>query len=345
LTIDNSSLIDAFQSTPEPVIQPVPHYGSSANKQLWVVRGDLIHPQLSGNKWFKLKYNLLAAEHQQVPAILSFGGAWSNHIYALAAAGNALQLPTIGVIRGRWHKNLTPTLADAVDWGMKLVFVDKHEYRQRHSPQWVSQCLPDWWHQCFGASPKLDAARQTIAVGEQHGGNNDSALPPWQRLKIIPEGGGNTAGMKGVKEWAKSIYAAFSNPTTFVIPVGSGGTLAGFASVPSQHQLIGVPVLKAGNSIRQTIQELLYSAPSDATHTGWQLAHGYEWGGYGRYPQALKIFVAATEEATGIPLDPVYSAKAAYAFFDILYRDRITTSQVALVHTGGLQGTRSQEQV
>ena len=98
--------------------------------RLFVKRDDLIHPQVSGNKWRKLKYNLQAAKEQEYKRLLTFGGAYSNHIAATAAAGKIFGFDTIGVIRGELVKPLNPTLNLAQQQGMKFVFVGRKEYRE-----------------------------------------------------------------------------------------------------------------------------------------------------------------------------------------------------------------------
>ena len=99
--------------------------------ELYVKRDDLIHHAISGNKWRKLKYNLLEAKNQQKDTLLSFGGAFSNHIYALAAAGAEFGFKTIGVIRGKDASPENPTLKFAQEQGMLLHFVDREDYKRK----------------------------------------------------------------------------------------------------------------------------------------------------------------------------------------------------------------------
>ncbi len=96
------------------------------NIQLHVLREDFIHPTISGNKWRKLFYNLQEANHQGKNQLLTFGGAFSNHIAATAAAGKQFGFKTIGIIRGEEHLPLNPTLKLAVDNGMQLKYISRN---------------------------------------------------------------------------------------------------------------------------------------------------------------------------------------------------------------------------
>ena len=128
---------------------------------LWCKRDDLIHPTLSGNKWRKLKYHLQQAQMLGKGHILSFGGAYSNHIHALAAAGLRLGLRTTGIIRGEGDTVSNPTLKAAKGWGMDLVFVDRQDYRRRQDPEWLARFEDD----------------DTLLVPE--GGSSPLAIPGW----------------------------------------------------------------------------------------------------------------------------------------------------------------------
>ena len=108
-------------------------------------RLDMIHPAISGNKWFKLKYNLVRAREEGINSLLTFGGAYSNHIHAVAAAGKELGFKTIGVIRGEEHLPLNPTLEFAAGQGMQIVYLNRTDYRKKHLPEFA-----DWIHKKFG---------------------------------------------------------------------------------------------------------------------------------------------------------------------------------------------------
>jgi 1-aminocyclopropane-1-carboxylate deaminase len=159
--------------------------------RVWLKRDDLIHPELPGNKWRKLKFNVAAAGEQGHKTLLTFGGAYSNHIRAVAAAGSIFGFSTIGVIRGEEHLPLNSSLAFAVERGMRLAYLDRETYRRKHEPAVVDELRHEW--------------------GDFY---------------LVPEGGSNALGVQGCIEIAAEIDLDFQ---TICCPVGTGGTLAGIA--------------------------------------------------------------------------------------------------------------------
>jgi len=304
--------------SPAPIIQPLALESLlSSDYQFYVVRGDLIHQQISGNKWYKLKLNIQAAREQNKPVILSFGGAYSNHIHALAYAGQQTGVATIGIIRGQWRKRLTPTLIDAKNWGMSLVPVSTEDYCRRGDEGWIAQQLPHWL---------VDT--------------------PWQadQVCVIPEGGSNQLGVAGVSEWAGAIYALLPEPATIILPVGSGGTLTGFAAVASPHTLLGVTVVKAAESLRQRIQDNLLKPQVDGhSATPWEIVAGFEGRGYGRWSETMLEKIISISSLLELPLEPVYSGKAFLAMLELARNQVFGTRQVVFIHTGGMQGLRGVE--
>lgn len=188
--------------------------------QLTVKRLDLIHPQISGNKFFKLKYNLLEAKQQNLNQVLTFGGAYSNHIAATAYAAHYFGFQSIGVIRGEElaKQAFNPTLQTAQDFGMQLHFVSRAEYRLRHEVEYLQQLkqrYPNTW--------------------------------------IIPEGGTNQLAIQGTKE----ILSADDRENYDVIccAVGTGGTMAGIIESSSDQQhILGFSALK-GDFLKHDIQQ------------------------------------------------------------------------------------------
>ncbi|RCF47787.1 1-aminocyclopropane-1-carboxylate deaminase/D-cysteine desulfhydrase [Aeromonas hydrophila] len=185
--------------------------------QLWCKRDDLIHPAISGNKWRKLKYHLLHAREHGKRHLLSFGGAYSNHIHALAAAGCQSGLRTTGIIRGEPEAVSNCTLSAAKGWGMDLVFVDRQSYRRRQDPAWLAQF------------------------------ENEETL-------IVPEGGSSPLAIPGVAELVDEV--PFS-PDLWVLPCASGGTLAGLiAGKQAPQQILAIAVLKGGSFIADEVRRL-----------------------------------------------------------------------------------------
>jgi len=184
--------------------------------ELYIKRDDLIHPFISGNKWRKLKYNLLEAENQKKDTLLSFGGAFSNHIYALAAAGKELGFKTIGVIRGKDAFPENPTLKFAQEHGMLLHFVHRKDYKRKEEPDFI-----------------------------------DDLKNQFGDFYLIPEGGSNELAIKGCMEIIKEIDIDFDY---ICCPCGTGATLAGISSALSEgKKAIGFSALKGDGYIEKEI--------------------------------------------------------------------------------------------
>jgi 1-aminocyclopropane-1-carboxylate deaminase len=186
---------------------------------LYVKRDDLIHPHVSGNKWRKLKYNLFEAEKQGATSLMTFGGAYSNHIAATAAAGQATGFDTIGIIRGEELRiDSSPTLRFATECGMKLLFVSREDYRNKE--------------------------KLTQLVGED--------------CYSIPEGGSNALAVQGVAEVVTEIQTQLNLPVDYLCTaLGTGGTAAGLLFA-SEAKVLVFPSLKIKeDEVKQMIQQHL----------------------------------------------------------------------------------------
>jgi 1-aminocyclopropane-1-carboxylate deaminase len=275
---------------------------SSSGINLFLLRLDQVHSHISGNKWFKLKYNLEEAKKQNKEGILTFGGAYSNHIAATAAAGKEYGLRTIGIIRG---DELTPdensTLRFAKECGMELHFVSREEYKRLTAAGPNSQ-LPNY------------------------------LIPSSPNYYLLPEGGTNSLAIKGCAE----ILSHIDIPFDFVCcPVGTGGTLAGIiSSLKEEQKAIGFSVLKNGVFLKNDVQALL-PFPSGS----WDLITQYDLGGYAKHTPELLKFISDFETANNIPLEQVYTGKMMYGIYDLIRKKHFPeNSTVIAVHTGGLQG-------
>ena len=311
---------------PPPLQQINSEVARDAGVNLYVLRLDLMHPWVNGNKWFKLKYNLLEAKEKNFTTLLTFGGAYSNHIYETAAAGNLFGFRTIGVIRGEQRLPLNPTLSFAVQQGMQLVYLNRQTYRQHNTP-----ALEEYLQQRFG------------------------------EVFIIPEGGSNLNGVRGcteivgdamptvVTELCRSAAYAFDH---ICVACGTATTLAGIAlSLNHKQRAIAFPVLKNGSFLAQEIESLLtnylasglpspYTSPAD-----WELVCDYHFGGYAKVNEELLLFSQQFREEHGVPLDYVYTAKMFYGVMDLLKQGFFCKGDsLLLVHTGGLQGNIGMEQ-
>lgn len=186
--------------------------------ELFVKRDDLIHPEMMGNKWRKLKYNLQQAQSLGKKTLLTMGGAYSNHIYATAAAGEAFNLRTIGIIRGdELSDDSNETLRFAKSKGMRLDFVDRKTFSTiRKNPEPLLSNYPDAY--------------------------------------FLPEGGTNELAIKGVKELLLESTLDFDIIAT---AIGTGGTFCGLLSGAKVDQhVLGVSALK-GDFIHEEIRTLL----------------------------------------------------------------------------------------
>ena len=279
-----------------------------ADVKLYVLRLDLMHSHINGNKWFKLKYNLVEAKEKNFSTILTFGGAYSNHIYATAAAGNIFGFRTIGLIRGEENIPLNPTLEFAVAQGMELVYIDRQTYKKRHTEELQNQLK-----QRFG------------------------------EVFMIPEGGCNLNGMRGCIEILQTVRGF----DTICLACGTGTTLAGMTLSLSQEQrVIGFPVLKGGDFLKEDINNLLtnYLASDLPTPVNfpapWQLISDYHFGGYAKVTNKLKLFCQDFQQQHDIPLDYIYTGKMFYGVMDLIAKGFFKSESLLLIHTGGLQGNQ-----
>ena len=205
----------------ETIAQNIPDQQINFHDITLIIRRlDLVHPQISGNKFFKLKYNFLEAKRQGYQHILSFGGAYSNHIAATAFAAQQFGFQSVGVIRGEElaDRPLNPTLATAQEFGMQLHFVSRDEYRRKQQPEYLAEL-----------------ARQ------------------FPNHYIIPEGGTNALAIQGCQEILKENDAQFD---VICCAVGTGGTISGLIEASHAHQqILGFSALK-GSFLKDEVAQL-----------------------------------------------------------------------------------------
>ncbi len=268
--------------------------------RLFVKREDLVHPLLSGNKWYKLKYNLLEAKARNKDTLLTFGGAYSNHIYATSAAAHIHGMKSIGIIRGEEHLPLNPTLQQAQRFGMQLHYLDRSRYRNKESPELMKE------------------------LTDSHGD-----------FYPIPEGGTNALAIKGTREIVKGHEEDFDY---WCLPVGTGGTIAGIVNgLNGRGQVIGFSALK-GDFLHGEVQELL-NRHGGGELSNWSIGHDYHFGGYAKVKPPLVKFMDDFKEETGIPLEPIYTGKMMYGVLDLIAQGHFRRgSRILAIHTGGLQG-------
>lgn len=266
-----------------------------------IKREDLADPYFGGNKWRKLKYNLIQAKAQHNNTLLTFGGAWSNHIYATAAAGKYFGFKTIGIIRGEAHDRLNPTLQFARDCGMQLEYVNRQTYRTKNSKEFTNEL-----HQRYGD------------------------------FYLLPEGGSNLLALKGCAEIVDDINIPFDIITT---ACGTGATLAGIITALSPNQqAIGFAVLKGADFLDKEVSRMLINSGYRSAHN-WHIEKNYHFGGYARSKAELLTFIRQFKSDFDIELDAVYTGKMLYGLFDLISNNTFARgTRIIAVHTGGLQG-------
>ncbi|MEC4818908.1 MAG: pyridoxal-phosphate dependent enzyme, partial [Scytonema sp. PMC 1069.18] len=224
------------------------------NIRLFIKRDDLLHPLVSGNKFRKLKYNILKIKEQGFQKLVTFGGAFSNHIHATAAAGRYFDIETIGIIRGDRTEPLNPTLHFAENCGMKLHFVSRSDFRDKSL---------------------------IIKHIERE----------FDNFYFLSEGGSNSLAVRGCMEIVEEIHAQMPfQPDYFCTACGTGGTLAGIiAAAKSEQKVIGFSALK-GDFLKNDVQKLL-DTQKNISCKHWHINDNYCFGGYAKWHPELIHFI------------------------------------------------------
>ena len=298
--------------------------------EVWVKQDYLNHPEIQGNKLHKLKYNLTAAVEQGTEKLLTFGGAYSNHIAATAVAAKQIGIRAVGVIRGNelegHPEKWSHTLKQAHENGMEFLFISRKDYRLKQDAPKVI----DW-------------------------------LKQKPNSFVIPEGGSNDLAIKGFDTLCAQINQQLPDWTHLYCPVGTGGTLAGLVanlqtvqnsqtspagkhSEQIQKTIIGMAVLNQADYLKKDIHKWIQEFENKEENTEcnaieWQLNTDASASGYGKTPNYLKSFQKRFEHTFSIPLDPIYTAKLSYGVYKEIVQKKLPAgSKLLVVHTGGLQG-------
>lgn len=273
--------------------------------RLFMKRDDLLHPNISGNKWRKLKYNMLQLKQEQKTTLLTFGGAFSNHIAATAAAGSEFGVKTIGIIRGEKHSILNPTLQYATDCGMLLKYISRKAYKEKDSPIFQEQL------------------RHTYGD-----------------IYILPEGGTNEHALLGCAEIIQEVAEQNDGglPDYFCVSCGTGGTISGMITgLNNRSKVLGFSVLK-GDFLKEEVNVLVHKKTS-SNFINWQINTDYHCGGYAKFTPELIAFINQFKVKHHIALDPIYTGKMMLGIFDLIDKDYFAKgSSILAIHTGGLQG-------
>ncbi|VVM89513.1 D-cysteine desulfhydrase [Pseudomonas fluorescens] len=272
-----------------------------------ILRLDQIDPLISGNKWFKLIEHLKAADLAGANGIISLGGAHSNHLHALAAAGKRFGFTTVGLLRG--HAQITPTVQDLQAFGMQLHWLGYGGYRARHEAgfwtPWLAQ-YPD--------------------------------------LHPIPEGGGGLPGARGcmqlkamVGEQLKSL--GWDDYDGWWLACGTGTTLAGLVLAEAgDHPVYGALAVPGDHGVAQCVDAIVQAAGLYAP--AYKLLEA-SLGGFAKIDPLLLEFIDQAERTSGIALEPLYTGKALLALRQQVEAGKFATgTRLIFVHTGGLQGRR-----
>ncbi len=269
--------------------------------ELAMLRLDRIDPLISGNKWFKLTEHLNQARDAGASGVISLGGAYSNHLHALAAAGKRFGFPTVGLLRG--HPQDTPTVLDLKAFGMHLHWLGYGGYRARHEPGFW---LP-WREQ-------------------------------YPHLHPVPEGGGGLAGALGCAVLVEQAQAQLSqlgwaDYDAWWLAAGTGTTLAGLVLAEAGRRTVyGALAVPDDHGVAQNVSAMV--------HNGYELIDASR-DGFAKVDPLLLDFIERTEQASGVPLEPLYTGKALLALKQQIETGRFAPgNRLIFIHTGGLQGRR-----
>lgn len=287
-----------------------------------VLRLDRIHPVISGNKWFKLKYHIQEALSQNKKGILTFGGAWSNHLVATALACRQANLTCIGIIRGEAPATPSATLQEVQEYGMQLEFISREAYS--------------------------DEAAIIPALQEKY--------PDYF---IVPQGGQSHLGVLGAAEILQ--LAPIESYSHICCATGTGTMLAGLVHAALPHQqVIGICSLKMPDGENNTLNAFVkpYAAlpahPASPPAGGggefsnhqpvknYKIFYNYHFGGYARKTGELISFMNSIYQKHKLPTDFVYTGKLLFGILHLVKNDHFQPgSRILMVHSGGLQGNRS----
>ena len=276
----------------------------SQDFRIEVKRFDRIHPTINGNKWFKLMFNLEEMKRRGAKQLVTFGGTYSNHIYATAAAAKEFGIHSVGIIRGEEPKNYSPTLMFAKECGMELCFISRSDYEERNSEE-----MKVWVHET------------------------------WESAFLVPEGGANYLGMNGAMQMVDKEDFNFSN---WLVAAGTGTTAAGLLVKSKPHQKVWIySALKGEQYMRNEIRnKLIYffhdEAAADEVLERAVVFSEETFGGYGKFNAELIEFIQKMNSNHQLPLDVVYTGKLMHAFF--VQNKKPNEGSVLMFHTGGLQG-------
>lgn len=283
------------------------HPGKDRGISLFIKRDDLLHPQIEGSKGRKLAAIVPLIQSDYPGGLVTFGGAFSNHLHAVAVAGKLYNFPTMGILRGEYADLENPTLRFCIQQGMQLHRIPKGQYGQYKKSNFseLSNTFPGSY--------------------------------------ILPEGGNTPEAVVACASITTEIIAQLAENQAperlyCCAPAGTGCTAAGMLSglSSSKAQLWIFPVSSHGFDL-ETILRLL--PDRNGLIERFRLIHDYSFGGFARLQLPVMEFVRQFYQETRIKLDPIYTAKMVFGVFDLLAKGEFPDgSTVVVLHTGGLQG-------
>ena len=270
--------------------------------RLLLARLDKIHPIISGNKLFKLHYFIEDAKQSSHKTLLTFGGAYSNHLVAAAYACKESGLKSIGIVRGEEPEKVSHTLQQCITYGMQLQFISRSNYKNADDINFIDELKLQYGHFC-----------------------------------LVPEGGYHPLGAAGASLIMNLLKD--KNATHICTATGTATTLAGLLLKSREsQQVISVPVIKN----MQDIAERIYHLTNKKKQENLRIFDDYHFGGYAKKTGGLINFMNDFYKLYSIPLDFVYTAKMMYAVIDKINKSYFPQgSTIVCLHTGGLQGNLS----
>ncbi len=294
---------------PSPIQKVHWPVAKAAKVEVWMKRDDLIHPIISGNKWRKLMYNVKEVQDKKLWGIVTFGGAFSNHIAATAYSGFVFTLATVGFIRGEEVNFNNPTLQKAMAAGMQLKPISREEYRKKTQTGFLEEIKKEYPH-----------------------------------YLIVPEGGSNLNGVLGCMQILPEIHQTFD---VIASPIGSATTFTGLVATAKNHgKVLGFSALKGGGYLQSTVENFLHRLKAETPPEinfnptqNWEIIDQYHFGGFAKMKEPLVRFMNDFWQETQIALDPVYTAKMMWGLREMIVENQILPgSKLLVLHTGGLQG-------
>jgi 1-aminocyclopropane-1-carboxylate deaminase len=282
------------------------NYSKYPGYDIYVKRDDLIHHDISGNKFRKLKYNLIEFYKTERKSIIAFGGAFSNLLYTLSVISAEMNIPATFYIRGEYDPD-NPTLKFIKQNGVKMIFMSRSAFKNIRKQEFL-----------------------------------DNLQLEFVDSYIIPEGGSNNYAVPGSGEIVEEIILELGEaPDYLVMDLGTGGTFAGvLANLPKKTKLVGIAAIK-GVDWDRTLLKIFDGNDSFRKKPNWKILDNYHFGGFAKYNMELIDFINKYKRKYGIALDPVYTAKLVYALHDLLRKGFFKQdSKIVWVHGGGLQGIK-----